>query len=169
MAAATTVRLTKRTKLEKHRAQVLGLLIEGKTHAHIARIFEVSREAVGKFSDRHRDTIAAGLAELAERTRSLALATREQRIHERVWWYDQIKQEAQDHGVVVVERTTETDGVGETASVTVIETRDFRAGMVKEARGLLREIAEELDQLPRGPTPSVEVNVGVLVRYVEGK
>lgn len=156
----------------KVKAKVLAMMVDGMTDKEIADALSttrtpVTRQSVNRFRIRHADEIAPALQELQERTVDLALSMREDRVRERAWLYGLAKREAEEHGVVVVERTEERDDDDE-SKVRIIETRDFRTGMVKEMRGLLHDIAEELDQLPRAGLTVQDNRVQIVVRRYDG-
>lgn len=154
----TTPRLTKRrTSLEKHADEVIAFLLNGWTWQRVAEKYSVSKNAVMKFQARHVDRLEALQAVVAKQVEDYAVAEKVNRIAELQWWYDQTKAEAEKDGLTIVEQvlTVSKDG----AETTTI-TKDYRAAMVREARGILHQVAEELAQLPKA---SVNINTGVQV------
>ncbi|HLF77256.1 MAG TPA: hypothetical protein VJB57_07150 [Dehalococcoidia bacterium] len=144
--------------LEAKAAEVITALSGGLRQVDVANQFGVSREAVSQFVKRHRDEVSLARTAVVERLQDLDLTQKEARIRERAWLYGLIKDEAESYGITTVETTTERDGDTET----VIVTRDFRGSMVKEARGLLMDIATELGQLPRPDVHIGDKNVFIL-------
>ena len=148
----------------KVRAVVNGLIAEGVTDAEIARRIGVSRQAVTAYKHKHPDLVAPVVDEIVRQVTDYAIANKVNRIAELQHLFELTRQEVDEYGITAVETRTETDGDKET----VIVTRDYRSGLVKEARGILRQVAEELAQLPR---PETNVNIDnrqIIVRYVEG-
>lgn len=150
--------------LEAQRAQVVAWLIEGKRPPEIAALTGTSRQAVHAFKRRH-------ITEIQPRQQAIInarLRDKEARINELNWLYETARTEAETHGLTIVETRTETDGEGEEATKIVYETRDFRTGMVREMRGLLKDIADELGQIPRPDKGGDTINIqnAMLVRYV---
>jgi hypothetical protein len=71
----TTARLTKRrTSLEKHKDEVIALLLTGSTPAQIAEKYHVSKAALTKFQQRHCDRLAALHAEVERQVSDYAIA-----------------------------------------------------------------------------------------------
>ncbi len=152
-------RLTSRNKLETRKDEVIGAFAQGVTWSQMIDLFGCSRAALAKFHDKYLDEIDQLRAAAAERVRDVVLTTKEGRIRELAWWYDQIKEEAVENGIVVVEERV-IDGDGE--SSTTLKTRDFRGQMVKEARGILDDIAAELGE--RSPKDGGNGGTFVLIR-----
>lgn len=152
----TQARATKRrTSLEKHKDEVVALLLTGWTQEQVATKYKVNPSSVHRFIDRHADRLEDLRAEVAKQTTDYAIADKVNRIAELQHWYDLTRQEADEFGITVVERVFTMEGKGDDAKEVVTETRDYRASLVKEARGILHQVAEELAQLPK---PSVNID-----------
>lgn len=144
----------------KVRAMVNGLIANGVPDAEIARQVGVSRQAVTAYKHKHADLVAPVVAEVERQITDYAIASKVNRIAELQHLYDLTRQEVDEFGITVVEQRTEHDDGKET----VIVTRDYRSGLVKEARGILRQVSEELDELPRGNPNSNTSETFVLIR-----
>lgn len=72
----------RRTKLERHREEVIGLIVLGYTDSQIARFYGTSRQGVGDFHARHEDAIAERNAAVDERTASLYITKKENRLRD---------------------------------------------------------------------------------------
>lgn len=164
----------RRTTLEKHSQDVIVMLVDGKTQYEVAQFYKVHFSSVMRFVDRHAGEIEALRAEVAERARDLLISNKFNRLA------------AKDLRWQLLEGVRQARAKGETGEDTGLVVRQFKmlgsgenAQMVEEWKiddALLAALervehgaAEELDQLPRGPASKVEVSVGVLVRYVDGK
>lgn len=161
----TTPRATKRrTSLEKHQDEVIAFLLNGWNWERIAQKYGVHRSSVMKFQARHADKLQALQAVVTKQVEDYAIAQKVNRIAELQWWYDRTREEADRDGLTIVEQvlTVSKDGV-ETTTI----TKDYRAAMVREARALLSDAADELGQKPR-PEQHNTVNVGIIVRQIEG-
>jgi hypothetical protein len=157
--------LTNQSVLEKPktRAQVIAWIVEGKRDAEIASMLktQVSRQAIHQFRKRHAAEITPVVKQLDDAIIDVALKDKESRIRELAWLYGLARDEAVEHGITITE--THYEGRGETRDEYV--TRDFRTGMVKEMRGLLHDIAEEMGQLEKGYTDN---RIQILVRSIVG-
>lgn len=141
-------------------------MIEGIPDAEIARRIGASREAVYHFRKRHPEVIEPVAAEIERQIIDFAIANKVNRIAELQHLYDMTRKEVDEYGITIVEERTEYDRDG---SSTVIKTRDYRSSLVKEARAILSQVAEELDQLPRGTTQvNIDNRVQVLIREIGG-
>jgi len=161
----TTRRVTaRRTSLEKHQDEVIALLLTGSTAPEIAAKYKVQRESVWRFMKRHEDRLAALQQAVTKQVEDYAIAHQVNRVAELQFLYDLTRNEVDEFGVTIVERRIETQGKGDDAIETVIETRDYRASLVKEARGLLHQAAEELGQLPKGDGAHASASVVNIVR-----
>lgn len=167
MSGAGLATAKRRTVLERNFEKVLELVLDGLTDSQVAaglagRRFSVSRQAVTAFRSRHKEEIERRRDELTERVADLVLTSKETRIRELSWWYGQMKDEAVQYGLTVVESKTTSergadpdedsdDESAEKVVETVTSQRAFRGRLVREARGVLHDIAVELGQLPQAP------------------
>jgi len=146
------------------RKKVEAWIVEGLPNTEIARRVGVHHSAVAKFRHRHEDSIQPIVAEVERQIIDYAIANKVNRIAELQHFYDLTRKEVDEYGIIVVETRTETDGEGVHATTTVIETRDYRSSLVKEARGILRQVSEELDQLPRSSTINIDNRTQIVIR-----
>lgn len=147
----TTARVTtRRTTLEKKRELVIADLLSGMTQAEVARKYSVAPGSVNKFTQRHVEALTVASLAIEKQVQDYAIANKVNRIAELDHLYNLHRQEIDQYGVTIVETTTETESADdEVKLVRVIETRDYRKGLVTEARSLLRQAAEELGSLPK--------------------
>lgn len=156
----------------KTREKLLGFIADGLSDAGAAaamttKRLSVTRQAVTAFRLRHGELVEAKIEEAVAEVKQRWISDKDLRLAELEHWYDLTRKEADEFGITVVERVTETKGEGDEATEVVTETRDYRAALVKEARGILRQASEELGQLPRAEQHNT-VNVGIIVRQIEG-
>lgn len=150
-----------RYTLESHKDKVIGLILQGTPGREVARQFKVSETAVRMFKRRHADVLIPAKDALVEAVVDLSLSTVEGRVRELAWLYETTKQEAVDYGITVTEVDFSQNGESRT------ETREFRAPLVKEMRGIVHDIAEQLHQLDKG-TINIDARTQVLIRQVTG-
>lgn len=148
----------------------MAWLLEGKKPAEIARELSttkrpVSYQAVYQFRDRHKAELEPAIEEIERQITDYAIANKVARVAELQHLYDVSRKEIDEYGVTIVE-TRHEYAKGE--EVAVIETRDYRASLVREARGILHQAAEEMGQLPKAADVTVNIDKALLVRYVEG-
>lgn len=144
-------RYSGRNKLENRAPEVIAAFAQGFTWSHMLEQFGCTPRALDNFRLRHLEEIEQARAKVAKAVEDFAIASKVFRIGELDHLYSEMRKELDETGLFVteVEYTDEGDRKGR------IETRDFKAAMVKELRGTLRQAAEELAQLPR---PTVEVS-----------
>ena len=133
------------------REKVKALVIEGLSDREIAAAvsttrFPVSHQAITSFRKRHAGELAEMTTAIVEGVRQAAIADQHQRILEYQRIYD--------------ETDLRRQGVPERAGMVY-------AALVREQRGVLKDVAEELDQLPRGTTIQ-DNRVQILVKQVKG-
>jgi transposase len=153
----------RRTSLEKHQDEVVALLLTGWTQEQVATKYKVNASSVHKFIGRHSARLTALKTEITRQTDQYAIAHQVGRVAELQHLYDLTRAEVDEYGIIIVETRTEKNGNTET----VIVTRDYRAGLVKEARGILEQVADELGQKVK-PDQNVNLRAQVLVRQVSG-
>ena len=168
----TAARLTKRrTVLERHRAEVISLVMEGRTDAQVARFYQVSREAVSRFRERHADELTAIQLKVDQQIEDYAIAQKVNRIAAKDFRWRLLEE---------VRRQRSQDGTGIDTGLVVRQYKALGSGknmqIVEEFKvddGLLAALeraehgaAEELAQLPR-PDVNVQNNI-ILIRQVIG-
>lgn len=152
-------RLSSRNKLENRREEVIAAFVQGWPWSQIQQHFDCKAASLGAFRERHLEEIEGQRAKVAKAVEDYAIASKVFRIGELDHLYGEMRKELDEYGMFVTEVATDDDGKR-------IETRDFRAAMVKELKGTLRQAAEELAQLPRAPDANINVNVGLAVALV---
>ena len=156
----TTKRLTpRRTTLEKRRAEVMALIVEGVKDAEVARRFSVSREAVSKFHERHAEEIGKAQAIVERRVEDFAISNRVNRVMEYQSLYDATHDWQEEHGLSeVAQRFDAKTGnlIGETVTLnkSVIDAKHL----------ILEAVARELDQLPRGTNGAQQAVIINIIR-----
>jgi hypothetical protein len=149
----------------KSKAKTIALVLEGKSDSEVAAVMNVTRQAITKFRHRHAAEIAPIVEQVEAAIIDVALKDKENRIRELAWLYGLARTEAEEHGITITE--TRYEGRGEDREE--YQTRDFRAGMVKEMRGLLADIADELGQRSgKGGDINIDNRTQVLVRQYGG-
>ncbi len=151
------------SKTDAMKGEIVGMLATGMPQAEIQRELNLSKNTLWRFIQSHRAEIQAAVDRRARRLEDYTIASQIDRIAELQWWYDKTKAEAEEFGITVVETITS----GKADKEVITATREYRAAMVKEARGILRDAAEELGQLKDKPKGG-DTNIAVLIRTVEG-
>ena len=146
----------RRTPLERHHDEVINHLLDGTPSPEIAKLYGVSKTAVFIFKARHEEELNEMRLKVAEQSKELAIAEKVNRIAEYGHLYGLMRSDVDENGLFVTEVRHEKD------SDVTIETRDFRANLVKEMRGTLRSVAEETGQLPR---PEVNIDARTLATF----
>ena len=144
-----TVRLS---KLEVNKGELIGMIATGWPNREICDELHIHINALARFKQSHRAEIDAALERRARRLEDYSIASQVDRIADLQWWYDACRKEAEVYGHAVVN----DKGV-----------REYRAGMAQQARGFLRDAAEELGQLKDKPKGG-DTNIAILIRQVEG-
>ena len=154
-----TQKVTKRKPLTrpKVRAQVIAWMIEGVSDSEIARRVEMSREAVYHFRQRHQAEIVPVAAEIERQIVDYAIASKVNRIRELDALYTEIRSWLGEHSL---SEKTYSEGGGVTIKL--------RSDAVAALRGLMRDAASELDQLPRGNNINIDNRTQILIRQVDG-
>lgn len=134
----------RRTKLEKHFTDVFSDLMAGKSQTEIAAKYGTTQAAVSLFKTRNAEVLNQALAESAYAVRALDISDKTFRISEYSDLYSKAK-----------------------AEVDAAEASSDRVSAIREARGSLRAVAEELGALPR-PDQNINIKALIAVRQVEG-
>ena len=149
----------------KVRAQVLAWVLEDKTDSEIAKLLpesqRVTRQAITAFRQRHTAELGPATAKIERDSLDYAIASKVNRIAALDDLLQRMQAEIAEYGLAV----TEVEYI-EGKEDRRIETRNFRATLVREIRAVIRDASEELGQLPRAPEANVTVNVGVAVDLV---
>lgn len=155
--------MTQRQMLEPRVQEVIADLTGGMTQADVARKYGASTAAVCKFTKKYAAQLAETRAEVNDAIRQLALVNKQHRIEQREHLFNLIMADVEKNGITITETRIESEN-GE--DVTYV-TNNFRGSLVKEARGLLMDIATELGEIPKAGDTNIQVNIGEpLVRYV---
>lgn len=134
----------RRTSLEKHKDEVIALLLTGWNQEQVATKYKVNPSSVHRFIDRHSDKLSALQAEVTRQVEDLAIANKVNRLMILEDLVDKSQVWLAEH--TLSETTTRFDEDGNIVG----ETIRYRSDAVNAIRGLLKAAAEELDQLPRG-------------------
>ncbi len=143
------------------------MYLSGMDAPAIARELGVTKQAVYKHIKNHERPKIVAIKE-AEFTalKDNWISDKTERLSRLQMLAEKTLAEVDEYGVVVVERVIETskDGTKET----VTETRDYRASLVRELRGLFSDAAAELGQRPSPPNITVnnDNRTQVLVRQL---
>lgn len=155
-----------RSPLERKKGIVLKLILDGLSDAQVAAALSskklvTSRQAITAFRHRHAPELSASVNAIVKQAEDFAIANKVGRLAELQWLYEQTKAEVEEHGLVTEKVTTAEDG-GPHFS------REYRAAMVKEMRGLLKDAAVELGQIATKGGDTYNIEKAVLVREVHG-
>ena len=157
--SSQTKKVTKRPlSRPRVRADVITWMIEGIPDAEIARRIGASREAVYHFRKRHPEVIEPVAAEIERQIVDYAIASKVNRIRELDALYQEIRSWLGEHSL---SEKTYSEGGGVTIKL--------RSDAVAALRGLMRDAASELDQLPRGNNINIDNRSVTLVRYIESE
>ena len=129
------------------------MLRDGATEQSVADTFSATKRGVQLFKARHRADLDSLRQALDAKVKDDWIAQTAARVGKLQRIYEAAEAEADEFGFTVVERRIESDGDKEA----VIETRDFRAAMVREMRGLLKDAAVEMGQIQQA-APNVTFN-----------
>ena len=150
--------------LEKAAAEICALVLEGSPDTQIAEWFGVDRASIGRFKAKHRADLEAMRAEVARLVTDYAIAHQVNRVADaqlRRDLLDAVRQARASGGTGmetgIVARQYKSLGGGEFAEV--VEEYRVDTAFLAEWRANDKQVAEELDQLPRGKDPSLTVNV----------
>lgn len=139
-------------------ARVVGMIASGLKDQAIAEKVSTptrsfSRQAIHSFRKRHSDLIEPVVGEIVRQISGNAIADKVNRVAELQQLYDATCEYLAAEGLVAVEDTRHG------------HRRTYRGDAVRTAAALLRQAAEELDQLPRAGITVNNQNV-VIVKQV---
>lgn len=141
--------------LEKPRIKekVIALVLDGKSNREIAAAIStakkpVSFQAIARFRKRHATEIEPAIEQAAVAVVERAITDKSVRLVKLDDMFQKCEEALNEYGVMITEESTY--GSGEHTTLTI--TRRFNGAMIREMRGLLRDAAEELGQMPR-PDP----------------
>ena len=162
-AYMTTPRLTaRRTVLERHRAEVISLVMDY-TDAQVARFYQVSREAVGKFRERHADEIAQERARLDAAVLDQTIAEKAARIaakNQRWHLLEQVR-EARANGGTGMETglvVKQYKAVGVGKDMRLVEEYKVDDGLLGALHQLEDGAAREMGHYPKSGDVNVQIN-----------
>ncbi len=124
----------------------------------IAAQLGISRQAVHKHLNKRAEELSTKKQLLVDAVVDNWITDKKARLERLRLMADKTLAEADEYGIVVVDRVTETTKEGNTETVTVSEHRDYREALVRQLRGLLSDAADELGQKPKAG--SVILNAG---------
>lgn len=155
---------TRRHVLARNAPEVVAIFATGERPVDVARMYGVDKSTATRFEHEHREAIDAMRVEVIKQVEDYAIAHKVNRIAALDKLYRLMDAEVDEDGLAVTEIRHEYRNGEQVAEV---ETRDFRGALVREIRGVLKDAADELGQIPR-PDVHNTVNVGILVRQLSG-
>lgn len=173
----TTRRLTKRRAvLERHKSEVLALVVEGRGDPEIAAKYGCRRESVYLFRERYKDLLLGMRGEVERQVEAAAIAHVVNRVFDADADYNRL-------GEVIDARAGdprytepgyrsglmvhEVKAIGAGENFAVVDQYKVDTALIAERRALRRAVAEELGQLPRAEV-NVDARTQILIRQVEG-
>ncbi len=155
-----------RGKLECRAAEIIGLLLAGKTEREVAEIIGCSHKGLQLFKDRHAQELASIHEQATAAAAHLWITDKVQRTTILQEMAELTLAELREYGITVVEeRHEQTDADG---AVVITKTRDYRASAVKELRGLLKDAAIEEGQIVPAAPNKGGMTREVIIREYEG-
>lgn len=134
----------RRTRLEKHFSDVFADLVGSIPQPEIARKYGVTPAAVTLFKQRNAEALEQAMNEVTKYHADTAIANKEYRIGELSSLYEVAR-----------------------AEIATAESHSDKAMMINTAAARLKQVAEELGQLPR-PDQNINVKAMLLLREVSG-
>ena len=175
----TTPRLTKRrTSLEKHKDEVIALLLTGYRPTQIIEKYQVSKNALMKFQNRHADRLQALYAQVERQTSDYAIA-------DVVRVIAGMDADWQGLGQVQIQRAadkTYADVPGYSTGLMVHTYKSVGSGdnqqlvdefkvdtaPIAERRNLAMAAMQLLGKMPKTGGDIFNIDKAVLVRYIDG-
>ncbi len=143
--------IQRQTKLEARKGELVGMLAIGTPLAQIREEMGCNPRSLWLFKTKYRDEINEAMERRNRRLADYSIAQQVDRIAELQWWYDRTLEEAKAHGVA------ESDETG---------MRIYKATLVKEARGILRDAAEELGQIKQPAKQEISTHQTYVLQLV---
>lgn len=133
-------------------ANVMAWTLEGRSTREIAERLEalgvsVTHRAVVGFQRRHREEIVTLEDAVRTQLTGRAITEKAERIRRLSALYDGMQAIVDERGLMA----EDVKWIGDTESGREVKVQRFDAGLVREMRAVLREVAEQLGQIPRPP------------------
>ncbi len=162
----------RRTSLEKHKGEVIALLLTGMKPGEIATKYKVHPSALTKFMRRHEDRLVTLRDKVTAQVEDYAIAAKVNRVATNDLLknlLDQVREARQNGGTGIetglVVRTYKALGSGD--NMQIVEEYSIDPALLAAVDRLHRSTAEELGQLPR-PEQNVNLRAQVLIREIAG-
>lgn len=142
------------------RNRLIALLADGSTLDAAAQELGVTRQSVSEFAGRHLDEINERRAMIAELAKQEWIGNKQERLRKIASLYFMVEAAITEQGVKTAElKTVHPDGTQETV-------RWNGAALIQQARGLLRDAAEELGQIERpAQVHNTQINQFLIRQY----
>ena len=129
----------------KHKAQIIEWMLEGQPNREIAKRMNVHHQAIAGFRKRHAAELETVETRVLAEVIDPAITNKAERINRLATLYDRMAEIVNTRGLMA----TETRFVGGADYGREIEVQRFDAALTKEMRAALRDVAEELGQIPK--------------------
>lgn len=140
------------------------MTLSGIAPSDIAAELGISRQAVHKHLNKRAEELSTKKQLLVDAVVDNWITDKKARLERLRLLADKTLEEVDEYGITIVE---EVMSVGKDGTSTTVKTRDYRASLVRELRGLLSDAADELGQKPRPPVIVNNDNrTQILVRQV---
>lgn len=162
---------TRRTRLERRHAEVVAMIVEGKSGHAIAQHFGAATHSVLNFQKRHEAEILAARAEFGLAVVGAAISRQANRIlgyqedYDRLGGVIEARQEdtrytEPGYSTGLMAHSLKSVGVGRRA--TVVDEFKVDTSLIQARNVIRRSVAEELAQLPRPDVHIGDKNVFIL-------
>lgn len=121
----------------------------------------VTHSAVAGFQRRHKDEIAILEDAVRREISELAVTEKAERIRRLSALYDGMQAIVDKQGLLI----EDVKWIGDAETGREVKVVRFNAGLVQQMRGVLRDIADELGDIPR-PAINIQTNVSQEVKVV---
>lgn len=153
-------------KLESRADEVIAQILAGGTERAVAAFFGCSPRGVQLFKIRHASELLATKTAVVEQVKHLWITDKVRRLEVLQEVTEMTLIELREFGITIVEeRHEQTDGDG---AVVITKTRDYRASMAKELRGLLKDAAIEEGQIVPAAPSKGGLTREVIIREYQG-
>lgn len=132
---------------------IIGWIIEGRTVTEIVPLLKehrhltVTHQALTAFKRRHAAEIDAAQRKVAEAVLNVTIRDKAERIHRLSGLYDKMTEIVETRGLLA----TDVKYVGSAEYGREVEVQRFDAALVRELRGVLSDVADELGDRPKTP------------------